>query len=75
MLAAYDFTIQWRKGKDNLVDGLSRRPDYIIDNGPIDFSPIVELLRKRIPVVGDPYTNYIRDRDGLIIGVITRAIV
>lgn len=75
VLAAYNFTIQWRRGKDNPADGLSRRPDYMVEDDPIDFSPMAEVLKKRLPIEGDSHTDHMRDGEGLIVGVMTRAMV
>lgn len=46
-LSAYDFTIQWRRGKDNPADGLSRRPDLMeVDEAPRE-NPLQDLIALR----------------------------
>lgn len=75
-LAAYDFTIQWRRGKDNPADGLSRRPDYMVEEDPIEeINPMAEILQKSMPVTGDPHTDHMRGEGGLRVGVLTRGMV
>ena len=48
LLALYDFVLEWRKGKDNPADGLSRRPDYDMRDAGEDHA-LTELLRSRMP--------------------------
>ena len=48
VLVAYDFVIQWRRGKDNPVDGLSRRPDHMGLEEPLIENILTELLQKRL---------------------------
>ena len=43
-LGPYDFVLEWRKGKDNPADGLSRRPDYSMREGGEDYA-LADLIR------------------------------
>ena len=47
-LAAFDFEIVYRKGKENPADGLSRRPDYLQVDQEEESDPMVKLLQDRI---------------------------
>ncbi|OQV11133.1 hypothetical protein CLAIMM_15021 [Cladophialophora immunda] len=57
VLAAYDFVIQWRRGKDNLADGLSRRLDHMGPDEPLTENILVELLKKRILEEYEPHAS------------------
>lgn len=46
-LSAFNFEIQWRKGKDNPADALSRRPDYMVADEP-QTNPLVDLVAERV---------------------------
>ena len=43
-LAAFNFKIYYRKGKDNAADGLSRRPDYMVETEDADEYPLKQLI-------------------------------
>lgn len=75
MLAAYDFLIQWRRGKDNPADGLSRRPDYMVEEDLPTENILNTLLSKRI--LDDPENRATRMRvnGDVVVGVLTRAMV
>ena len=47
-LSPFSFFIEYRKGKDNPADGLSRRPDYMNQTEEVG-NPLWDLLRTRVP--------------------------
>ena len=47
VLSTFTFIIKYRRGKDNPIDGLSRRPDYIVRSKEVR-NPLIELLYTRI---------------------------
>jgi transposase InsO family protein len=53
-LAAYDFVIQYRRGRDNPADGLSRRPDLMTVTEPRG-NPLRELILQRM--VNTPFED------------------
>jgi hypothetical protein len=73
LLAAYDFEIQWRKGRDNPADGLSRRPDHMEVDEPPQENPLKVLLQKRMPLEEDSREGRMRSGDEVIVGVMTRS--
>lgn len=73
LLAAYDFRIEWRRGKDNPADGLSRRPDHMNSGEDPPENVLKELLQLRMPVVEDTQEGRMRLGDTVIVGVTTRA--
>lgn len=75
VLAAYDFTIQWRRGKDNPADGLSRRPDHLGPEEEPTENLLVELLKKRVPTVDEQHADHMRVNGERIVGVLTRSAV
>jgi RNase H-like domain found in reverse transcriptase len=71
-LAAFDFVIIHRRGKDNPADRPSRRPDYATVDPDDEENPLQELIRTRMKQ-GDPSdANHIRDGDSYSVGVLTR---
>jgi hypothetical protein len=72
LLAAYDFVIQWRRGKDNPADGLSRRPDHLTKEEESSVNPLVEMLQLRMPLVEDAHEGRMRHGQDVIVGVLTR---
>lgn len=46
VLSQFDFEIVYRTGKSNPADGLSRRPDYMVDNG--DTVSMLPTLREKL---------------------------
>jgi hypothetical protein len=73
LLAAYDFQIQWRRGKDNPADGLSRRPDHMVrDEEPLE-NVLKQILQSRMPVAEDTHATRIKHGEEVIVGVTTRA--
>ena len=57
-----------RKGKENLADALSRRPDYA-ERQEDKADPLKDLIRNRI--VGSTRTNYTREKGLLTIRALT----
>ena len=51
-LSTFSFNIEYRKGKENPADGLSRRPDYMGQTEEVG-NPLWDLLRTRIPGASD----------------------
>ena len=49
VLSPFSFIIEYRKGKDNPADGLSRRPDHMEGQEPVG-NPLADLLRT--PIAG-----------------------
>jgi hypothetical protein len=47
-LAAFDFVIIYRRGKDNPADGPSRRPDYATVDPDDEENPLWELIQTRM---------------------------
>lgn len=55
LLSAYDFKIEWRRGKDNPADALSRRPDHMEkDEEPVG-NALQELIALRREDVGEAH--------------------
>jgi hypothetical protein len=73
LLAAYDFQVIWRRGKDNPADGLSRRPDHMEKDEPPPENALKELLRARMPLEEDAHEGRMRHGSDVIAGVLTRA--
>ena len=75
-LAAFDFEIRWRKGKDNPADGLSRRPDHMVreEDGEHPLKKLI-LLRTRGP--SDPHATSTEERSSgeVWVGVLTRGML
>jgi hypothetical protein len=66
--------IVYRKGKENPTDGPLKKPDYNkIKKG--EENPLQKLLAKRIKVVEDLHTDYIRNGSeySTIVTVLTRS--
>lgn len=75
VLAAYDFHIQWRRGKDNPADGLSRRPDYMgAEDAPTE-NILTTLLEKRVLEDQETQADHLRVAGDLVVGALTRAMV
>lgn len=53
MLAAYDFKIEWRRGKENPADALSRRPDHMETDSTPEGSALQELVSARMEGADD----------------------
>lgn len=70
-LAVYDFVIQWRRGKDNPADALSRRPDHMEKDEVPTGNALQELIALRAE--GAPTPHALRMADTVWIGAITRA--
>ena len=71
-LAAFDFTIQYRKGKENPADGLSRRPDHMRGGTPEEYNPMKTLIEERLEgVAAESAPRDPRDASARI-GVTTR---
>ena len=75
VLAAYDFHIQWRRGKDNPADGLSRRPDHMGKEEPPSENILRTLLSMRMRAEDDPHAGRVRSGDEVIVGLMTRSMV
>jgi Reverse transcriptase (RNA-dependent DNA polymerase)/RNase H-like domain found in reverse transcriptase/Integrase zinc binding domain/Chromo (CHRromatin Organisation MOdifier) domain/Integrase core domain len=70
-LAAFDFVIQYRKGKENPADGLSRRPDHMrVASDEQEENPLLDLLRARTPAALAHADHMLHDSVGL--SVLTR---
>jgi len=54
-LAAFDFTIIYRKGAKNLIDGLSRQPNFKDDN------ELFTIRRQFFPSFLSKFQKYLRD--------------
>jgi hypothetical protein len=69
-LARFNFIMKYRKGKDNPVDGLSRRPNYIdIDKGDFENS-LGDLLCLQLRAADKSQANHLQgDVSALIIAV------
>ena len=71
-LIVFDFTIQYRKGKENPTNSLSRRLDHMRGGTPKEYNPMKTLIEERLEGVAaksaprDPYDVSAR------IGVTTR---
>jgi transposase InsO family protein len=68
IMAAYDFEIIWRKGKENPADGPSRRPDYC-EKTAIG-NPMGDLLRQKC-VAGEEHDDHMRVKcEPLLLGAL-----
>ena len=72
-LARFDFIIKYRKGQSNPADGLSRRPDYMVEEEGQRSNPMRDLLRTRMRVASDPRADHTQGMDAVTVAVMTRA--
>lgn len=72
-LAAFDFEIIHRKGKDNPADAPSRRPDYALDTGEEDENPLRDLILRRTEGTGKEHADHMRNEGALMLGALTRS--
>ena len=70
-LAAFNFEIRYRKGKDNPADGLSRRPDHMVREGPVE-NPLKELITLRLRDSSEEHVRRIAQCDEITVGLMTR---
>lgn len=71
MLAAYDFKIEWRKGKENPADGLSRRPDHMAGAIPPEGGRVQDLVAARMHGAADSQAS--REVNTVWLAAVTRA--
>ena len=70
-LSPFDFEIQYRKGKENPADGLSRRPDHMVVEENEE-NPLGDLLRARLQIAGEQHADHMLPVESVKLGVLTR---
>ena len=70
-MSTFNFVIEYRKGKLNPADGLSRRPDYM-KNLELPGNELAPLLASRLLGAGNEHADRMLGVESVAIRVLTR---